>query len=126
VYTLAIALSDADSFSGGEFFIKDQIMKDNPTSQDILDAPQHVITPSKLGGTLFRSHLVHGVNPVTEGYRKMFVIEYWKRADGKVGEKRRNPEFFQDVLGMYIYILINENVQWYRCYRHGVTYIIFR
>eukprot|EP00596_Hydrurales_sp_CCMP1899_P002742 CAMPEP_0119053292 /NCGR_PEP_ID=MMETSP1177-20130426/74341_1 /TAXON_ID=2985 /ORGANISM="Ochromonas sp, Strain CCMP1899" /LENGTH=278 /DNA_ID=CAMNT_0007033215 /DNA_START=120 /DNA_END=953 /DNA_ORIENTATION=- len=100
VYTLAIALSDADSFSGGEFFIKDQEMKDSPSTQELLDAKQHVITPSKLGGTLFRSHLVHGVQPVTEGYRKMFVIEYWKNRDGEVNGKRRNPEFFRDALGL--------------------------
>lgn len=61
LYTLAIALSDPESFTGGAFFIKDETkwrMGAETELQDILEAPGHVITPSRLGGTLFMSHLV--------------------------------------------------------------------
>jgi hypothetical protein len=43
---------------------------------------------------------VHGVEPVSEGHRKMFVIEYWKHKDGKVGDKRRAAFFVSYDLGL--------------------------
>jgi hypothetical protein len=91
VYTIVVALSDPNSYGGGEYIIYDS---DDSTKQTLVKLP-------RLSALVFLSSLTsHGVAHVTSGTREMFAAEFWEEDDvPHTGLRPNLREYHEDVLG---------------------------
>lgn len=91
VYTIAIMLSDVDTFEGGSFVIKsDRSLALRNVDNNIRSSPV------KGTGILFDSNAEHGIEPTLSGTRLVLSIELWVYAEAAVNEGRPPPDNFQD------------------------------
>ena len=50
----------------------------------------------KLSAVVFFSEKLHGVTPITEGERNVFVVELWDNDDLPPGHGRSDPKYFEE------------------------------
>ncbi len=89
-YTMSIILES--NYTGGDLFV---------VEGKGMNTKQYQLNPPLLGGAIFRSHLTHGVQPISDGHRKVLVIEYWEHQDGDIHEGRRDYIFTRDFLHIH-------------------------
>jgi hypothetical protein len=76
-YTVVISLSDPREYEGGQF----RLLSDNV-----------MFKPNKFTAIVFRSEIMHGVEPITSGKRETFATELWPLVDTPAGLAKPSPE----------------------------------
>ncbi|KOO28058.1 hypothetical protein Ctob_004510 [Chrysochromulina tobinii] len=82
IYTIVVMLSEpcAGAFTGGDFVIRESTDR---SSDALLRA-----APKKGDAIIFDSNILHGVDTVLLGERRVLVLELWAYEDASEGERR--------------------------------------
>ena len=89
IYTTIFALSDPESYEGGEYYI---IPRDQPSNDK-----QYFFKPQQYSAMVFLSETQHGVQDISSGHRAMFTNEFWHFPDPPFPGSRRPPEHHMGV-----------------------------
>jgi len=116
VYTVLVALSDPESYKGGEYFLelneKDgehKEEKDDPKSggqnygayKESSGRKRIDVKPARLSALVFPSELLHGVKPIASGTRNTFATEFWVHDDLPFGELRAGHADWEELMVKY-------------------------
>jgi hypothetical protein len=86
-YTVVVSLSDPSEYEGGQF----RLFSDNV-----------MFKPKKLTAIVFRSEILHGVEPISSGKRETFATELWPLVDTPVGLAKPPPEVMNGLVADYL------------------------
>jgi hypothetical protein len=72
--TVVVSLSDPNEYQGGQFRLESNKVQ---------------FKPNKLTALVFRSEILHGVDPILSGKRETFATEFWPTTDSPLGKIAR-------------------------------------
>lgn len=82
IYTILVALSNSNDYSGGEYVLETETKKNGG------ERKTYQFKPPKLSAMVFLSHTAHKVNFIPEGVRETFANELWVYDDVPIGHRR--------------------------------------
>eukprot|EP00977_Amphora_coffeiformis_P012231 scaffold3028_cov174-Amphora_coffeaeformis.AAC.3 len=81
IFSISIAMSDINDYTGGYFQLA--------TKDALFKVPRR-------SAMIFFSESDHSITQITDGERKVFVVELWEEQDVPVGLPRPSPEQFDE------------------------------
>jgi len=84
IYTMVLMLSSQDKdFVGGDILFQPEGVDESELLRS---------SPKQFGGIIFDSNVLHGVDTITTGDRKVLVFEFWPYEEPTIGQKRADAE----------------------------------